>query len=207
MNYKSEYNKYRSFRSCNVINQTDFIAFLELNGITIQQNLNELEIIRKFLIKRKSIRSYLEIGSYQGASALYFSLFLLDDSNILLCDSLQAKKSCLAKIHFVKELLENDHRVTLFLKKSKYLRKVLGNNSNMFDLCLIDGRHRICNLIVDLLIVFPHINKDGIILIHDINNYKTYIPYVWYILKRFFKTIEIRSEEAPRAGMGIILKT
>ena len=205
MNIKTQYNNFRLLRENHEIDTQYFFDFLKKNRITIQQNQFELGLIFNLLNKRKPFRSYMEIGVFQGASVLFFSLILENKSNILLCDSLQAKNSDKSNIQFACELLKKDHKVSTFFNKSRYLNK---NNKYKckYDLCLIDGRHRLFNVIYDLFIVSRITNSKGVIMLHDINNYKTNIPFLWKCIKPFFDTDQIISKKGPNGEFGLIFK-
>lgn len=205
MNIKTQYNNFKILRGNHEIDIQYFLDFLRKNQITIQQNQFELRLIFNRLNKRKPFRSYMEIGVFQGASALFFSLILENKSNVLLCDSLQAKNSNKSNIQFACELLKKDHKVITFFNKSRYLNK---NNKCKckYDLCLIDGRHRLHNIVSDLFTAYRMTNSKGVIILHDINNYRTNIPFLWKCIKNFFDTDQIISKKGPNGGFGLIFK-
>lgn len=138
------------------------------------------EIKQKILsIKEKyKINNILEIGSFEGGSACFFSDNLLDNStSSLICVDPFIPSNTDKEItsRFV-----NYNTKNIFIeniKKSKNFDKIIFfhmksdnfflKNKNTFDLIYIDGCHEEKFIVNDIINSFKFINKNGIIWIDD----------------------------------------
>lgn len=134
--------------------------------------------IKKLLfnyVNKSSINKILEIGSYEGASACFFSDHLLDNeqSHIICVDPFSINDTTSPLNNNTKTFFLNN------IKKSKNYNKVLveemystdfykkNNNRNTFNFIYIDGSHLLHDIITDFNNCLQIIEYNGIIWMDD----------------------------------------
>ena len=159
------------------------------------QNLfinNALEVI--YLLKKYKIKkniSYLEIGSFEGSSAIFFYNFLTQ-SSITCVDTWKGSDEfsfdmAIVEKNFDKNIKElNDQTITKIKDNSE---NFFLNNKENFDLIYIDGDHKGISVFNDLENSFKILNNGGIIICDD---------FLWSYYKL--------ATNNPAYGIGIFLK-
>lgn len=109
--------------------------------------MNHLEIIN-YLIKKNNYKSYLEIGIYDGIN---FNNVICDNKEC--CDTCECVKNPSCKVDYV---MTSDE---MFEKMS---------NDKKYDIIFIDGMHDESYVDRDIMNSMKHLNKDGLICLHDV---------------------------------------
>jgi predicted O-methyltransferase YrrM len=140
----------------------------------------------------------LEIGSYEGASSIFF-LNLLKNSNIYCVDTWSGKfGSGVTKknVNYFKiegrfdyNLKEYQHRLFKFKTESSLFFKKK-NKDLLFDLIYIDGSHKYIDVLNDAKNGFNHLKNKGIIIFDDFNKPEVQKAILLF-LKRNSKKINI----------------
>ena len=179
-------------------NKKNFEKLINNKNFSQKWFLNNFEIFSNYLPKELNKEfSYLEIGSYEGLSALYIlsnypnakviTVDLWDESNIN-SESLEVNFRKVEK-RFDENL--KDYKFTKIKKDSVIaLRELLKKNIS-FDIIYIDGSHNGEDILSDAIESYKLLNKGGIIIFDDIVNANKNISIQSY--KGFEKFCEIYS--------------
>ena len=179
-------------------NKKNFEKLINNKNFSQKWFLNNFEIFSNYLPKELNKEfSYLEIGSYEGLSALYIlsnypnakviTVDLWDESNIN-SESLEVNFREVEK-RFDENL--KDYKFTKIKKDSVIaLRELLKKNIS-FDIIYIDGSHNGEDILSDAIESYKLLNKGGIIIFDDIVNANKNISIQSY--KGFEKFCEIYS--------------
>jgi predicted O-methyltransferase YrrM len=143
------------------------------NWFDCSQLKNSLELLSKYLDYNNKSVKLLEIGSYEGASACFFSdnLLHLEDSELTCVDPFCLEDETTP----VYETTENTFLDNI--KKSKGYKKIIFKkmfskefyieNTKKFDFVYIDGSHKVQDIILDFNNCLHIINTNGIIWMDD----------------------------------------
>ena len=134
---------------------------------------NVIEIIY-ILQKHKILKniSYLEIGSFEGSSAIFFNNYLIQ-STLCCVDTWKGSDEFtndminmkIVENNFDKNIQNlNDNKIIKIKKNSK---NFFETNSRKFNLAFIDGDHKYKSVINDLNNTFRFLDNDGIIICDD----------------------------------------
>lgn len=154
-------------------------------------NLNEFNYIIK---SYPNIKNILEIGTYEGRSALYL-LENYSQASITIIDPFvntgreyetKFNKKCY-KI-FKHNIKKYSSRVKLYVNYSNNILPKLINNSNSYDLIYIDGSHFPNQVIKDLINSDRLLKINGILMLDD---YKYYAAYPDLLYTTPFPAIKI----------------
>lgn len=119
--------------------------------------------------KNLKIKSFMEIGSFEGSSICYF-LKKLDQCQNFVCVDIWDGVEELKDINF-SEVEKKFDLNTINEKNVKKMKMTsdmyFENNSEMFDLIYVDGNHHSSQLKKDLENSFKFLNKNGILIIDD----------------------------------------
>tara|TARA_Y100001970_G_scaffold79352_1_gene101010 strand:+ start:859 stop:1563 length:705 start_codon:yes stop_codon:yes gene_type:complete len=138
-------------------------------------NLNYLTVNFKNI---KNVKNMLEIGSYEGRSAIFF-LKNFSNSNITCVDTWSGSDEH-KSVNF--ELIEKNFDLnTLFYQSNNLLTKhkmksneFFKTNHKYFDLIYVDGDHSSDQVKIDLINSWNILNKDGFLVLDD---------YMWWHYK------------------------
>ena len=181
-------------------NKKNFETLIEGKIFTQKWFLNNFEIFFNYLPKELNKKfSYLEIGSYEGLSALNIlsnypnanvtTIDLWDPSNTN-SESLDVNFDEVEK-RFDENLKE--YRFTKIKKDSVVALRELLKKNILFDIIYIDGSHNGEDILSDALESYKLLNTNGIIIFDDIVNANKNISVQSY--KGFEKFCEIHSNK------------
>ncbi len=182
----------------------DKFAFLKKNQIALRQDQDELEDVCKYLAS-KSFNLLLEIGSFQGGSAIILSALLEPGSTIILIDPLlRGEKATEAFKWSCNWLEEQGFKVYPFIGMSHDLKIQKKIYSLIKDfhvgLLYIDGDHHTRNVLDDF-----HAFADTVetILFHDvIKNHQ--VNTAWHhIYKKRYKSRIFHNKFGTNWATGI----
>ena len=134
---------------------------------------NAIEVLYN-LQKHKKIEniSYLEIGSFEGSSAIFFNNYLIQST--LCCVDTWIGSEEFTNDNINMKLVENNFNKNMQNLNDNKIIKIKNNsknffetNSKKFNIALIDGDHKYENVIIDLNNTFKFIDNDGIIICDD----------------------------------------
>ena len=130
------------------------------------------------VIKDKSIKNLLEIGSFEGNSSMFFARYL-KNTKIYCVDNWVGTEEY-NNLNF--QTLENNFDENLrefdnIIKKKCTSDKFFLENNLTFDLIYIDGYHKAEQVLKDFKNAWKVLNKDGILIFDD---------FIW----KFFDKIE-----------------
>lgn len=171
------------------------------------------------LLKDRSPRRILEIGSARGGTLFLFSQMAAHDAAILSIDAAYGRQR-----RWAHRRLRHWHQQIACLcadshspATEKYVREWLGTEK--LDFLFIDGDHSYDGVSSDYRMYSPHVRHGGIIALHDIvPDYKTRygtitqsdvgeVPQFWTELKRTsgFRFVElIEDPEQDGYGIGVL---
>ena len=139
---------------------------------------NNLFFLKKNLKNLNNVKKILEIGSYEGRSAIFFLKTFLG-SNITCVDTWAGSDE-----HDKNEFLEIeknfDLNTNVFLNKKKIKKlKMTSNyffkiNKHKFDLIYVDGDHSSKQVYLDITNSWNNLNKGGFLILDD---------YMWWYYK------------------------
>lgn len=142
------------------------LEFLRLNGIELKQLVSELERLFDHLHGRQ-FASFLELGSYQGATAWILSHFVRPGGKIVLVDN-NALPQVYEKLEFVaEELTDMGFRVEVIRTKTRRAFEQL-RGSPAFEYLHIDADHVYENVSWDFHHYKELVSPSGLIQLHDI---------------------------------------
>jgi len=165
-----------------------FESFIESKSFSQKWFLNNFEIFHYYLPKNLNENfSYLEIGSYEGLSALNI-LFNYKNSKVTAIDLWQ--KSNINSESLNVNFNEVEDRFNKNLEGYKYtkikndsviaLREILKNNI-FFDVIYIDGSHNGEDILSDAIESYKLLNSEGIIFFDDVVNANKNISIQSYV--------------------------
>ena len=177
INYiKNYFPNYRKKKECLKIEKNIYLNFRS-EDISKKWFTNNLYFIKKNLANTK-IKNLLEIGSYEGRSALFFlDLFKI---NKISCVDTWSGSDEHKDINF--HAIENNFDLnTKSFKEKKTLLKFkmtsdefFKQNKNKFDFIYVDGDHAKDQVYKDLINSWSILNSNGFLLIDD---------YMWWYFK------------------------
>ena len=178
----------------------EFESYIESKNFTQKWFLNNFEIFFNNLPKELNKKfSYLEIGSYEGLSALNI-LSNYPNANVTVIDlwdvSNTNSESLDANFDEVEKRFDENLKEYRFTKIKKdsviALRELLKKNIS-FDIIYIDGSHNGEDILSDALESYKLLNTNGIIIFDDIVNANKNINVQSY--KGFEKFCEIHGNK------------
>lgn len=152
----------------NIVNKKNFSTYWFLNNFKIFGNFLPKDFKKNF--------NYLEIGSFEGMSAL-FVLNFWENSKVTCVDTWEMSDDKSQILNYDFKTIEE--KFDLNLKKYSFQKiKSLSKNAlnglkakNLFfDYIYIDGSHNGIDILNDANISFEILNTNGIIIFDDINN-------------------------------------
>jgi len=138
-------------------------------------------VFKKLDIYNKKLQ-ILEIGSFEGYSALYF-LENFPNSTITCVDiwqnNEQQEKFNLSEveINFDKNTKEYKNNLKKYKQPSDYFFKNTKNKLNYYDIIYIDGNHYYKTVFKDVINSFTALKIDGIMILDDFIGYNFYKEY------------------------------
>ena len=161
------------------------------NFISYKENqkwfCNNLYFLKSNLKNRKNINNILEIGSYEGRSAIFF-LNCFSNSIITCVDTWggsDEQKDLDSKIiekNFDTNLSKH-HKLNRMNKFKMTSNKFFDKNKSNFDLIYIDGDHSCDQVYIDINNAWKVLNKNGILILDD---------YLWW----FYKNLKMNPSTA-----------
>lgn len=152
----------------NITAKKDFSTYWFLNNYKIFGNFLPSDLEKKF--------KYLEIGSFEGMSALFVINFW-KNSNVTCIDTWEMSddKSQVLNYNFENVERKFDHNLknyshTKIKNSSATALKDLKANNSFFDFVYIDGSHNGIDVYNDAKASFEILNNNGIIIFDDIIN-------------------------------------
>jgi predicted O-methyltransferase YrrM len=137
------------------------------------QNIGHLSEIMKLLPQKKS---FLEIGSYEGRSSVWF-LDQLDDDGLMVCIDTWEGGAEHTKEQFegtyelfnvnINEARKPNQNVTVIKDTSKHGLAELIYNCVTFDFIYIDGSHHAEDVLTDACMAFSILNEGGVMVFDD----------------------------------------
>ena len=112
----------------------------------------------------KDISSVLEIGNWEGRSTIWFADYF-DQAQITSIDPSKCGNRHTLLSNISKS--PNVSRIKLIFEKSEDALPHLSKNS--FDFIYIDGNHNASNVLLDGLLSFNLLKKDGVLIFDDYN--------------------------------------
>jgi predicted O-methyltransferase YrrM len=181
-----------------------------------QKKYEILNLLR--LLKSKSPRIILEIGTSAGGTLFLFSQIGAYDAQIISIDLPQGPFGggySFWRIPIYKAFAKENQKLYLLRKDShkeetlEEVKKIL--NGNQLDFLFIDGDHTYEGVKKDFEMYSPLVKKEGIIAFHDINpgleKDNILVPRFWSEIKNNFKYLEfIQDIDQKGYGIGVILK-
>ncbi len=177
INYlKNYFPNYRKKKECFEIEKQIYSNFRS-DDISKKWFTNNLYFLKKNLSNRV-INNLLEIGSYEGRSALFF-LDLFKNSKISCVDTWVGSDEH-KEVNFnsiesnfdynIKSLKDNMQIYKFKMTSDEFFKK----NKNKFDFIFVDGDHSNDQVLKDLKNAWSFLNKNGFLLIDD---------YMWWYYK------------------------
>jgi cephalosporin hydroxylase len=187
------------------------------NDITIGiQQIQEEFLEFLSIIKCKSPRLILEIGTADGGTLLLFTKVLQLDGTIISIDLSGNRFDRYPdwKIPLYESYKNNNQRIVI-IRGSSHDKEIYYNITNLLskieklDVLFIDGDHSYNGVLNDYNLYSKLVKKDGIIAFHDIvpGNISTVggVPIFWNTIKREKRTYEIiKNKHQHGCGIGII---
>ena len=139
---------------------------------------NNLYFLKSNLKNKEDVNNILEIGSYEGRSAIFF-LNHFSNSKITCVDTWggsDEQKDLDSKIiekNFDANLIKY-YELNRMKKYKMTSNKFFDQNNNMFDLIYIDGDHSCDQVYMDINNAWKILNKNGILILDD---------YLWWFYK------------------------
>ena len=177
INYiKNYFPNYRKKKQCLKLDEKIYQNFKSVD-ITKKWFTNNLYFLSKNLSTLK-IKNLLEIGSYEGRSAIFFA-DIFRDSKISCVDTWSGSDEH-ENINF-KSIEDNFDQNVKFLKENKLLTKFkmtsdnfFNQNNAKFDFVYVDGDHSRNQVLKDLKNSWSVLNSNGFLLVDD---------YMWWFYK------------------------
>tara|TARA_B100001121_G_scaffold272159_1_gene258520 strand:- start:491 stop:1192 length:702 start_codon:yes stop_codon:yes gene_type:complete len=177
INYiKNYFPNYRKKKECLKIDEKIYLNF-KSEDISKKWFTNNLYFLKKNLSSHV-FENLLEIGSYEGRSAIFFA-DLFKDSKISCVDTWVGSDE---HKHINFNSIENnfDHNIKPLKDKGKLIKFKMTSdeffkiNNNKFDFIYIDGDHSNDQVLKDLKNSWSFLNNNGFLLIDD---------YMWWYYK------------------------
>ena len=143
---------------------------------------NKLNFLSSNFKNQKNVKNILEIGSYEGRSAIFF-LKKFSNSNITCVDTWSGSDEH-SSVNF--ELIEKNFDLnTSFYQSNNFLKKFkmtsndfFKNNNKNFDLIYVDGDHSSDQVEIDLINSWNVLKNGGFLVVDD---------YMWWYYKDYKK--------------------
>ena len=139
---------------------------------------NNLNFLNNFFSKKNNINKILEVGSYEGRSAIFF-LKTFPNANIICVDTWSGSDEhnqynfTVVEKNF--DINTNYYQNNNCLKKIKDTSNIFfSNNFETFDLIFVDGDHSSHQVKLDIENSWKVLNKGGYLLLDD---------YLWWYYK------------------------
>ena len=148
----------------------------------------------KYISPKAPLFRYLEIGSFEGGSAIYVSS-KFKDSEIYCVDNWIKTEDGYSDLDFKNVESNFDYNISNF----KNIHKVklssdnfFKNNKLNFDVIYIDGYHKAEQVLKDCINSWKYLNQDGIIIFDDYiwDHYKEVVNNPCFAINQFLKTIK-----------------
>ena len=143
---------------------------------------NNLNFLNNFFSKKNNINKILEVGSYEGRSAIFF-LKTFPNANIICVDTWSGSDEHNQYNFTVVE--KNFDINTNYYQNNNCLKKIkntsnnfFSNNFETFDLIFVDGDHSSHQVKLDIENSWKILNKGGYLLLDD---------YLWWYYKDLHK--------------------
>ena len=136
------------------------------------------------MIDKNKVKNLVEIGSYEGASAMVFSAYFQ-----------KAKIFCLdLTFKYNKLKYKNSIKVEIDQLNKEDLKKFIIKNKlkNKIDLISDDGAHKNEHIINSFKVLFPNLKKGGYYFIEDVSIKKTKKVYDLFKSNRYKKIADIK---------------
>lgn len=138
--------------------------------------LNNFNLFEFFLSEKKNTNfKYLEVGSYEGMSALYIAHFY-KNSEVHCIDMWKNTDNTLTKLTSDMDKIEKnfdnnlmDYKIFKVKSDSLNALKKYQNNKEVFDCIYIDGSHDGLDIFSDAIESFKILKKNGILIFDDID--------------------------------------
>ena len=173
---KNYFPNYRKKKQCLKIEEKIYKNFKSVD-IKKKWFTNNLYFLSKNLSTLK-IKNLLEIGSYEGRSAIFFADIFQE--SIISCVDTWSGSDEHENVNF-KSIEDNFDQNTKFLKDNKSLSKFkmtsdtfFNQNITKFDFVYIDGDHSRDQVLKDLKNSWSVLNSNGFLLVDD---------YMWWFYK------------------------
>jgi len=152
----------------NIINKKNFSTYWFLNNFKIFGNFLPKDFKKNF--------NYLEIGSFEGMSAL-FVLNFWENSKVTCVDTWEMSDDKSQVLNYDFKTIEEKFDLNLKEFSFEKIKSLSINALNglkaknlFFDYIYIDGSHNGIDILNDAKISFEILNTNGIIIFDDINN-------------------------------------
>ena len=191
--------------------QPDYFYCNTPGNLTLQQIPEEYaELLSIF--KNANIESYLELGVANGGSFFVNSIFLQNTAKKLYCvDNLaykdtrvqQTESKILSKVNKLKEMFPDKTFKFYNSTTDDYFK----TSKDYFDCIFIDADHSYEEVKKDFENALNHVNDNGILIFHDIDNSTTGVKRLWEEIKNNFannKEIIHKTSSLNKCGIGII---
>ena len=173
----------------------DYRIFLKKKNITqdwFSHNTFDWYLEKKYFLGK---RNYLEIGSFEGISAMYV---LKEFPNIsVTCVDAWSKTTDGNEVFNLKTVEKNfDYNTQKFNRRIKKIKKLSSNffisNKNKYDVIYIDGSHKADDVFEDCKNAWIFLKADGLLILDDFfwKKYNDINENVAYGIKKFLKTID-----------------
>ena len=174
---KNFYPNYKTKKKSLIIEKEIYDNFISFNE-NQKWFCNNLFFLKSNLKDKKNIEKILEIGSYEGRSAIFF-LNHFSNSKITCVDT-WAGSDEQKKLN--PQIIENNFDINLQkyfkLNRINKLKKTSNdffiNNNETFDLIYVDGDHSYNQVCIDIDNSWKILNKNGILILDD---------YLWWFYK------------------------
>ena len=166
------------------------------------------------IIRDRDIKTYLELGVGNGGSFFVNSIFLQKTASKLHCVDNIAYRDTHIKQSETKIQKKVDMLQEMFSDKDIFFHNMstdnfFNKNQDIFDCIFIDADHSYEGVLSDYNNAMKVINKNGIIILHDIANTDTGVARLWNEIKLIHSnTVEFKHKVNPNigyaCGIGII---
>ena len=182
LNYiKNFLPNYKTKKKSNILEKNIYNNFISYNE-NEKWFCNNLNYLNNYFNKIDNIEKILEIGSYEGRSAIFF-LKTFPFSKISCIDTWRGSDE---HSNYNFNIIEqNFDKNTFFYQKNKRLKKIkdtsnnfFKKNSENFDLIYVDGDHASEQVSLDIINSWKILNKGGFLILDD---------YLWWYYKELDK--------------------
>ena len=195
------------------------LQFLRDNDIGLRQVVVELDDLFEFMLRAgRTIKTFVELGSWQGGTAWVFAEFIQPGGKLILVDHAEAEHTLKPARRVIKQLSKDYEVIYLSTTTRKALPQVTKLVGGKLDYLHIDSDHEYKAVKWDYEHYAPLVRSGGLIQMHDValtgrrGKHRFEVCRLWNEIKPGLTTHEIvdttyvpvRKDEGGYIGTGLI---